>query len=493
MITTAGQLGDNDAIAALLARIEAIDPPAGAAPPARRLAGARQQSAGVDDHVAASVVALARAEQLLALGTSIDLLTEARLEVARAYAAFRDGSFDGCLPRLVRARLCQQLIGNVREALQADLIAAGMRVFSGQTERGVAELTGCLERATAVHASYMAHWARFQLAINSDVRGDREGARRWVEPIPDVIRAAPLFRGGSGSIRAWASLEAGDLADVDDCIRLLRACRASRAGSGSTPMRSPRASHGLRGGDRRRSPPPHGPCTTALLDEVLRAELHLLGIAVALFALRDAGAADVDRLFAEHRARLAAIAAMNHDGELVDAFLSLPWNRAVLSRLIRSDCWRAASVAQRDRREHRRRAAEARRRSRRRRSRSRRSPAAGAPGSAACGRCCRAATPAAPTTRAATRAGRCRAARTRGWWREPATAPARPAPRAGRPSGRAGATRTTRDLSTGEGSRSGPGSCCPRRGRPPSTGCHPHRGCRDRPRWARPHGTRGHP
>jgi hypothetical protein len=327
MITTAGQLGDNDAIAAWLARLDEVDPPF-----TPQLVGslARVSAQLVwTDHVAAADAALARAERLARRSDAIDLLTQARLEIARSYVAFRSGELDRCFLLLDRSRQCQEQIGGVRDALQADLISAGMRLFAGQLERAEVGLMTCFERARALHATYMCDWAQWQLGNACSVRGDRDGANRWHAQVPDVVRSTPLFTSGGSSLRAWASLQAGDLDDVDEQIRALRKPGIASRFRLTADALAARVL-GLRGGPGGDVAAAAAAAHAGLVVEHMQAELHLIGLSVALIAMRDVGAAGVADLLASHRAHLVAIAAQNSP-EVGAAFLSLPWNDAVMT------------------------------------------------------------------------------------------------------------------------------------------------------------------
>jgi hypothetical protein len=65
--------------------------------------------------------------------------------------------------------------------------------------------------------------------------------------------------------------------------------------------------------------------------EPMRAEIHMIGFCVALFTLRDAGDPSAAAAFATHRARLAAVRAANPEDDVGEAYVSLPWNRAVMA------------------------------------------------------------------------------------------------------------------------------------------------------------------
>jgi hypothetical protein len=329
MIATAGQIGDNATIAAWLGRVEHVEPPpSGAAPLIRSLARASGQLAWTD-YGKASGDALARAERLAA-AQPLDPLTATRLETARAYAAFRAASFGACFAALERARRCSEQVGAMRDAMQAELILSGMRQFAGQIDRARAELEAAIPRAAELHLDYMVHWGRFQLAVIANIRGDRAVAQSLIVQVPEVVRSTPLLGAGFALTRAWAALGDGDLEDVDRLIVVMRGPGvASRFHASADAFDA--CIHGLRGGERRAVARGATAALALLAAEPMRAELHMIGFSVALRALRDAGDPGAGAAFAAHRARLTAVRDANPETGLGDAYLTLPWNRAVLA------------------------------------------------------------------------------------------------------------------------------------------------------------------
>jgi hypothetical protein len=322
--TSAGQLGDNDAVADWLERVLDMPPDT--------------------DAVQAKVLALSRASSQLAWGDQTDVarralveanilansielgpMARARLEYARAFDAYGEGVVDICCRTFAFVAELYERVGAARDALQARMIGATMSTFSGLHAETPALLRQYIADAERLNAQYLADWARYEHALALMVVGDRSAAASELARVPTSVRSTPLFRGGLAMTEGWSAFLAGD---VDGVARALAAVEgvplASRYRAACAAFAAYiRFTHG----ETAEAAADARDALNALANtRGMQADVQLIGVCIALTILVETGAADARALVAQHIARLEDIAGRINDRFMRDAFLhNVPW------------------------------------------------------------------------------------------------------------------------------------------------------------------------
>lgn len=209
VITTAGQLGDNDPVVSWLERVMAMKPsPEALSSFVLCLARGASQLFWCD-RVEVSRRALARIDEV-SRDAPLNPYAEARVHFARGYEALYDGVTDECVASFRRAAECFQRASSARDALQAELIEAFVQGFAGLFDKATAALSAIVARALALDAEYLAMWARYELAIIHFFAGRRREGEAEARNISAAVLATPLFAGGMAVARGWAALRERD-------------------------------------------------------------------------------------------------------------------------------------------------------------------------------------------------------------------------------------------------------------------------------------------
>ena len=130
-----------------------------------------------------------------------------------------DDHFDPAITLLFETTARYAAIGARRDALQTGVIANMLSAFAGQHERGEAGLRACCAEAAAMGATYVADWARFEIAMSLWIRGHVEEATHEYSLCADAVAQQPLFRVGRTMVECWRALEERDGATIERLTR----------------------------------------------------------------------------------------------------------------------------------------------------------------------------------------------------------------------------------------------------------------------------------
>lgn len=330
LITTSGQLGDNATVADWIRRTMPLEPADDAARSAYVLALARGTSQlAWGDGADLAREAFAAASRV-AEGTTLTPFSAARLDFARAYHMLLDDSFDAAITLLFETATRYTAIGARRDALQTSVIAYMLSAFAGQHERGEAGLRMCCAEAETMGASYIADWARFEIATSLVIRGSFDEAVHEYARVADAIAQQPLFRIGRTLVECWMAVERRDGATIDDMLAKIVDLKPSRRYRGALCAFAAFAlvTQGKRELARERA--------LAALYELkdapgVAADMQLTGHSAALFALVETDAPEAGAELAAHVTRIMAIANGFKDPENRRLFLEVPWTKRVLA------------------------------------------------------------------------------------------------------------------------------------------------------------------
>lgn len=330
LITTAGQLGDNAAVAEWVRRTMPLEPADDAARSAYVLALARGTSQlawgdGADLAREAFAAAMRVAE-----GTTLTPFAAARLDFARAYHMLLDDGFDPAITLLFETASRYAAIGARRDALQTSVIANMLSAFAGQHVRGEAGLRACCAEAEAMGASYVADWARFEIAMSLWIRGHIDEAMDEYSRCADAVAKQPLFRVGRTMVECWRALEHRDGAEIDRLLAGIADVNPSRRYRGALAAFAAFALLARGQLDLARERALHA---LHELNEApgVAADMQLTGHSAALFTLVETRAPEAPAALAAYEARIMAVANAFKDAENRRLFLEVPWTKRVLA------------------------------------------------------------------------------------------------------------------------------------------------------------------
>jgi hypothetical protein len=284
------------------------------------------------DHSELARRALLRAEQAAA-GHTLTPYTAARLEFARAYDHLVEGVSDASLRSMDTVIDMYTTFGARRDCLQARLMHATIACFYGgyvRTTEG--DFQQCIDEAEQLGASYLAHWARFELAALHALRGQREEATRLFALVAAIVTAAPMFVAHRMIVTGWAAIIANDSDELASVLDFARdsPIRARFRASGDAFGAFLRLRRGDRGIAIERARD-----ALARLDREasIPTDFDRCGISAALMVLLETGEPDAQALLEKHRRQLDAILARFTDHEAREVFANeLSWNRWIIER-----------------------------------------------------------------------------------------------------------------------------------------------------------------
>jgi eukaryotic-like serine/threonine-protein kinase len=331
-VTTRGQLGDNEGVIALLEAAMVSDPRADALSQfVLCLTRACSQLVWAG-HGDSARRALAHVDAAVA-GRKLSANAEGRLLFARAYDAFDRGINDQCIGWLMQASEAQERALAKRDALQSRLLAAMILGFSGMLSESIQRLAACEREALALAAPYLASWARFEIALMTLLRGDREGGLSILDSVPDATKNTPLFRSGFAVVAGYTAIELGDCAGARAAIeRVDTEVPRYRAALDAILARVVLAE-----GDRE--------AARTIADAAVATLASVRGLKTEVFIAGYAALIDVYEVLEPRRARAIAerlastlqeTSAQFRDRALAESFLTnIPWNRQILAAAAR--------------------------------------------------------------------------------------------------------------------------------------------------------------
>jgi hypothetical protein len=328
LITTSGQLGDNATVSDWIRRTMPLEPADDAARSAYVLALAR----GVSQLAWGDGADLAReafaAATRVAEGTMLTPFAAARLDFARAYHELLTDGFDEAITLLFETAARYTSIGARRDALQTSVIANMLSAFAGQHERGEAGLQACCTEALAMGATYIADWARFEIATSLSIRGAIAESARVYRECGAAVSQQPLFRVGRTLVECWQAVERRDGAEIERLLTRISDLNVSRRYRGA--LAAFRAFALLTQGQvdlaRERA--------VAALHELehapgVAADMQLTGQVAALVTIYETNAPHAATAIAEHEARIMAIANRFKNADARERFLGVPWIKRI--------------------------------------------------------------------------------------------------------------------------------------------------------------------
>jgi hypothetical protein len=222
--------------------------------------------------------------------------------------------------------------GARRDRLQTEVMYWTVACFyGGHVQTRADDFQRCIDEAEQLGASYLAHWARFELAAMHCLRNELdEGARLFAQVSP-VVMTGPMFMAHRMIVMGWAAVTAND-ADALACV-------VETARAGQMRPRYHATADAFEAFLRVRRGDVQGGCVLARealagLDRAVGGfptDLHRCGITVALMVLVEAGQPDANALLAKHRDELDAILARLTDARHVYAN-QFGWNRWIVDR-----------------------------------------------------------------------------------------------------------------------------------------------------------------
>ncbi len=329
--TAAGQLGDNAVVMRWLTRALELQPEPDAVSAYVQCLSRGSSQLAWTDHSELGHRALLRAEEVAA-GHALTPYTAARLEFARAYGYIVAGVTDAALRSLGTVMDMYATFGARRDRLQTEVMYWTVACFyGGHVETRTEDFQRCIDEAEQLGASYLAHWARFELAAMHCLRGELdEGARLFAQVSP-VVMTGPMFTAHRMIVMGWNAVTAND---TDTLARVVETARA-----GQMRPRYHATADAFDAFLRFRRGDVAGGCALARqalagLDGAIGGfptDLHRCGITVALMVLVEAAQPDASQLLAKYRNQLDVILARLTEAREVYAN-QFAWNRWIIER-----------------------------------------------------------------------------------------------------------------------------------------------------------------
>jgi eukaryotic-like serine/threonine-protein kinase len=327
ILTSSGQLGDNQLVETWLVRVIDLEP----APEARSayvLCLSRGSTQLVwTDRVEIARRAIARAATIPS--ETLGPTARARLRFALAYDYVPDGRVDRCTETLHEVAAIYERAGARRDALQMTMLGHMLSMFAGEVTTAREMLRRCVDDAERIEARYLADWARWEVSCSLWIVGERDAAEAELARVPAAMQEQPLFRSVQTMMRAWCEFHRGDVYALEQILASVPTLAYSR-------FRAALACFGafvqLQRGDRPGAVAASRAALAALVSSPgLKADGALCGFAAALETLVRAEAPDAQHEVEKHVTWLEQIAAP-FDASVREGFLHrVPWNHHVLA------------------------------------------------------------------------------------------------------------------------------------------------------------------